>query len=177
MLTSSPFVGTPSAYAAGTRALHVTDGALIFMRQESEAWTGVESGGALVGYVHGDTLTVTHASGPGPRAKRTSNSVSVDGQYTTEFCFDLQVRSGGQLYYLGDWHIHRRGSLDPSSKDIRAACALLQGGATFVPYLAMLIFSGGCNGGAAYVYVADGTWHPLRLVLGGRAGWAGVQGF
>lgn len=79
-----------------------------------------EVGGALVGFQHKDSLTITHASMPGPKAKMKKYSVVIDGEYTTDFCNNINRCSNHSLYYIGDWHTHLSTNLTPSHSDLKA---------------------------------------------------------
>ncbi|KAF0994006.1 MULTISPECIES: Mov34/MPN/PAD-1 family protein [Bacillaceae] len=83
-----------------------------------------EIGGALVGFQKGDSLTITHASDPGPKAIMQNNWIKIDEQYTTDYCNYLNKVSNNSLYYLGDWHTHLSSNLLPSPTDYKAVQAL-----------------------------------------------------
>lgn len=88
-----------------------------------------EVGGSLVGYQQSDYLIVTHASNAGKNAKMSSNSIKIDGEYTTQYCNRLNKLSNYRLYFLGDWHTHLSNNLNPSSSDLNAMRSLSR----FVP--------------------------------------------
>lgn len=77
-----------------------------------------ETGGILIGYwtSAGDSV-VTHATGPGPRARRTLRAVEIDGDHCQRELDAIYWGSGGALTFLGDWHTHPFGSLHPSQQD------------------------------------------------------------
>lgn len=83
-----------------------------------------EIGGCLVGYQEDDTLIVTHASGAGENAKMGYDYIEIDGEYTTEFCNQLNEKSNHRLYFLGDWHTHLSDNLSPSMRDLNAMKSL-----------------------------------------------------
>lgn len=88
---------------------------------ESRKARGIETGGPLVGHIAKNrTLVVTDATGPGPRAKLESYSVTIDGRYAQRFCDHCRDASGGRVDYVGDWHKHPGFSLRPSSHDVSA---------------------------------------------------------
>jgi len=110
----------------------------------------VETGGALVGYYSEQAIVIIHATGPGPRGRRTATSVIVDGEYTTEFCHNLNQLSDGYLYYVGDWHVHHKGILVPSFLDKKASKILIESKASPIPCIAYLIFSTNMENVRAY---------------------------
>jgi integrative and conjugative element protein (TIGR02256 family) len=79
-----------------------------------------EIGGALVGFQCEKTLIVTHASGAGNKAKMAYDYIEIDGEYTTQFCNQLNNLSDQRLYFLGDWHTHLSDNLKPSIRDQKA---------------------------------------------------------
>jgi Mov34/MPN/PAD-1 family. len=83
-----------------------------------------EIGGVLVGFQKRDSLTIIHASDPGPNAIMQHNWIKIDEQYTTEFCNYLNKLSNNSLYYLGDWHTHLSSNLLPSPTDYKAVQTL-----------------------------------------------------
>ena len=107
------------------RHIFVVRGVLETIRRETETALCRETGGPLVGYVSRDgALVVTDAGGPGPRAKLTPLSVTIDGQSATAFCDNIERNSGGSLYYVGDWHRHVGIALKPSDRDISTMRAM-----------------------------------------------------
>lgn len=52
---------------------------------------------------------------------------------------NISSKSGGRLYYLGDWHIHLENNLYPSATDIKAMEILLKEIVTPWPWLFSLI--------------------------------------
>lgn len=82
---------------------------------------GKETGGPLVGYISTDSaLVVTHAAGPGPKAKLDYASVTIDGQHAQDYCSRINRESKGLFDYVGDWHRHPGWSLRASDDDARA---------------------------------------------------------
>lgn len=80
----------------------------------------VETGGPLAGYISDGTLVVTHAAGPGPRAKLRPTSVTIDGVHAQGFCDAVYHDSQGAFDFVGDWHRHLGWSLRPSEEDVKA---------------------------------------------------------
>jgi integrative and conjugative element protein (TIGR02256 family) len=103
------------------RHVFIVQSVLTTIRKEVRRARFTETGGPLVGYVSEDqALVVTHASGPGPRAKLGPFSVLVDGRHAQRFCDRMSQRTEGRIDYVGDWHRHLGWSLKASSDDLRA---------------------------------------------------------
>lgn len=124
---------------AGFEFLYLTEQALKQIRQEMKDYEGIETGGPLVGYIEGDKIVVTNAAGPGPNGIRKRNSVLIDGKYATDFCYGFQKKSDGQLYYVGDWHVHPINYLYLSKKDLRAGVIMLNDNVCVVQYFLSVI--------------------------------------
>ena len=93
---------------------------LDFIEQESAKASRTETGGVLAG--HGDLIKgevhITHASKPGPKARRTMFSFSRDTNYCQQFLDKIASQSHGQIDYLGEWHKHHEHLPRPSWRDI-----------------------------------------------------------
>jgi integrative and conjugative element protein (TIGR02256 family) len=77
-----------------------------------------ETGGPMVGYLTPDsTLVVTDVAGPGPKSIRKAYSVTIDGEFSQQFCDETYIATGGKSDYIGDWHCHPSLSLQPSMDD------------------------------------------------------------
>jgi len=149
----------------------VTVRALDFVRMEIRSCVGVETGGALVGYVDGTCAVVTHASDPGPAGVRRPTSITIDGWHTTQFCWQLQEASGGRLYYLGDWHVHQGGCLACSRADVRAALRQLKANATPLPVFISVIFDRHGLTARAFRIGYKGNVTEIPITLGGLPSW------
>jgi integrative and conjugative element protein (TIGR02256 family) len=93
---------------------------LDFIEAEAAKATRTETGGVLAGYgelMKGD-VHITHASGPGPKARKTMFSFSRDIVYCQRFLDRIAIESDGQIDYLGEWHKHHEDEPGPSGKDI-----------------------------------------------------------
>jgi integrative and conjugative element protein (TIGR02256 family) len=166
-----PFHQTPVAIDAIPSRVHVSTDAFQFIQREIQQWHGVETGGVLVGYLEGEQFVITHASDPGPRGRRRRRSVQIDGAFATEFCHDLESRSGGSVYYLGDWHVHPVGSLSLSPRDRHAAKALVEAAVSPVPQILSVIFAGDGRNAKAHLCLPDGSEAELAIMLGGALSW------
>lgn len=104
------------------RHVFIVRGVTDTIRQEvRQAPFGKETGGPLVGYISTDgALVVTHAAGPGPKAKLNHWSVTIDGRHAQDFCSRINRESRGRYDYVGDWHRHPGWSLHTSDDDVRA---------------------------------------------------------
>lgn len=83
-----------------------------------------EVGGWLLGYWTGDDrhLVVTHATPPGPKGSIGGVRVSARGHRAR---FDeAWTVSSGDVTFLGDWHTHPGGPVEPSDTDRRALSKL-----------------------------------------------------
>lgn len=113
----------------------------------------IETGGVLAGFINetGD-IVVTNASGPGPKAEKSSTYFKKDIVYCQQFLDDLFINSNKQIVYIGEWHSHPNEKNQPSGTDIKS----LEDVAVQKEYLtdmpAMIIFS---NNGTPSV-----TVHP-----------------
>lgn len=83
-----------------------------------------ETGGTLVGPDHQEGgLLITHATGPGPRARRGPTSFSFDREWSQRR-LDRWNRSM-RVDWIGDWHLHPAGLHQPSSTDYESALRLI----------------------------------------------------
>ena len=85
-----------------------------------------ETGGPLVGYAIGDTLTVTAAGGPGPRAQLSALYVKIDGAAAAGFCAAEYKKTRGASDYIGDWHCHLSCVIRPSDLDLGAMAEMAE---------------------------------------------------
>jgi len=112
------------------------------IRAEVEYSRKTETGGALTGYLAaGNTLIITHACGPGPRAELKSASVLVDGQHAQAFCSRIFTESSGRFDYVGDWHRHPGWApLKASEQDLAAMLMIAQANCCSVPFPVSAIY-------------------------------------
>jgi integrative and conjugative element protein (TIGR02256 family) len=129
------------------------------IRAEVKSAGKVETGGAMVGYEgHDNSLVVTHASGPGPRAKLSRMSVLIDGNHAHAFCSRIFRESNGRLDYVGDWHRHVGWSLASSEQDLEAMLTIAEAKCCSAKYPVSLIYRLRPQGVKAYAL------HDLKLV-------------
>lgn len=62
---------------------------------------------------------ITHASGPGPKATHGMWTFERDPVSGQSFIDEIFEQSGGAFTYLGEWHTHPWGRLEPSIRDLR----------------------------------------------------------
>ena len=78
-----------------------------------------ESGGILLGTVHGPHIEVAHATPPFPTDRRTRCSFERGSKGHTEVADRLWGESRGIVRYLGEWHTHPEDYPSPSGIDLR----------------------------------------------------------
>lgn len=96
----------------------VMTAALLDVCHEAEDKFPLETGGVLLG--RWDTphqLTVTHAIGPGARARHEASLFEPDYDHHEQEISRIYNESKGATTYLGDWHTHPDGSPRLSRKD------------------------------------------------------------
>jgi integrative and conjugative element protein (TIGR02256 family) len=143
------------------RHVFLVGGVIHTIRDETRDNGWLETGGALAGYVSADNaLVVTHASGPGPSARKRPWSITVDGTYTTRFCNRVYATSEGRFDYVGDWHLHLGWSPAHSAGDVAAMYTVAASGACAAPYPISLIYSLRRDALIVYAY-ADGALAPV----------------
>lgn len=81
----------------------------------------VETGGILLGRrIDADTLLLTRASPPGPRATHRRFSFLRDTAFLQRYLDATHARSEGKDDYLGEWHVHPALDAPPSRTDRRS---------------------------------------------------------
>lgn len=109
--------------AAGGPGVLIHRDVLAFVERESAGSPRTETGGVLAGRgsLEGGEVHVTHASGPGPRARRTRYSFARDTPFCQRFLDDVAIRTGGSVDYVGEWHKHHEPVPRPSWRDLQTA--------------------------------------------------------
>lgn len=77
-----------------------------------------ESGGILLGTVHGPHLELVHATPPFSTDRRTRYSFDRDSPGHTEIANKLWYESNGIVRYVGEWHTHPEIIPLPSNIDL-----------------------------------------------------------
>lgn len=94
------------------------DGVRSALALQVRAKPDVETGGILIGRLHGPrTLYVTAASPPGPRARHGRFQFSRDTSYAQAWLDNRVRHSGGDQDYVGEWHVHPKLDAPPSLID------------------------------------------------------------
>lgn len=140
--------------------------AVAVIRREMSKVLLTETGGPLVGYIDGQKLVVTDASGPGPRSALRPCSVLIDGVHAQRFCDAALKASSGIIDYVGDWHCHLGWSLEPSDRDLEAMAMMAQWKYSPTRTPVSLIWSRWTSRCAAYVFEASQKLRPVRTQNG-----------
>lgn len=129
-----------------------------------------ETGGILLGHQLDDqTVRVTRASPPGPRAVHRRTRFSRDTRFLQRYLDDVHERSDGAEDYVGEWHVHPGLDAPPSGTDCRSLfrIARRRNYATDNPIL--IIVEDGADGRRlrAYGFIIKPTkwWGELELVV------------
>lgn len=110
----------------GRPRLRVAEGACELIHSIAAARTdGLETGGALFGFDDGPTgdLLVTEATGPGPAAVHEPTRFERDLDYTHRQALEIYERTRAE--WVGEWHTHPSGGLEPSPVDLATYLAHL----------------------------------------------------
>lgn len=97
-----------------------------FISNEIFLYPEVETGGAFMGNIKEGTIYVTKVIDGGPNASRSPVDFKCDLHYT-----DLQIdmhcaNTGGEEYYVGEWHTHPQVNPYPSPVDINSFLNIAQ---------------------------------------------------
>jgi integrative and conjugative element protein (TIGR02256 family) len=100
--------------------------AVAFVERESTGSPLTETGGVLAGRgsLESGEVHVTHASGPGPRARRTRYSFARDTPFCQRFLDEVATNTEGLVDYVGEWHKHQESVPRPSWRDVRTAAEI-----------------------------------------------------
>jgi integrative and conjugative element protein (TIGR02256 family) len=150
----------------------IEESVLEFLEAESLASPRTETGGVVAGRGSLDdgAVVLTHASGPGPRARRTRYSFARDKEYCQTFLDRVAVESGGEVDYLGEWHKHHEAEPRPSGQDIRTAADIAADLGYHVRLCLLLIMGASNSRSSLRVFVV----YPNGMVL--KAGWVVYAG-
>src|SRR5579884_1542363 len=84
--------------------IFITESALVQISSECAKLSSVETGGILLGYHYDDSITITHATGPGPRAIHAPTDLELDLNFiSTEL---KRYEKSLPVGYEGNWHSH-----------------------------------------------------------------------
>lgn len=120
--------------------------ALAFIERASTDSPRTETGGILAGRgsLNEGEVHITHASGPGPRARRTRSLFARDTAYCQRYLDQVAKSSAGVVDYLGEWHKHHQLLPQPSWRDLGTAAAIARSGDYHVS-LCLLLIIGASN--------------------------------
>ncbi len=92
-----------------------------FIKSEAAKSEGRETGGVLIGYMrNAREYIVEEATGPGPKALRTSARFEKDVDYCQNQLIAAFEKHGEKGLYLGEWHYHPSGTNQPSGLDVKS---------------------------------------------------------
>lgn len=133
-----------------------------------------ETGGILIGHqIDDQTVRVTRASPPGPRAFHRRTRFSRDTRFLQRYLDDVHERSDGTEDYVGEWHVHPAVDAPPSHTDCRSLfrIARRRNYATDNPIL--IIVENGADGRRprAYGFIVKPTkwWGELEFAKANHA--------
>src|SRR5438067_13197505 len=108
----------------GRRKVFISRSAFNTICEESARFSDLETGGILVGYHVGDSIVITAATGPGPRAKHRHDGLDLDLSHITGELNRSQQTP--PLGYEGNWHSHPNPNIMwPSPTDQRLQRGIL----------------------------------------------------
>ena len=128
---------------------------------EVDATFPLETGGVLMGYVHGGDCIVTAIVGPGPNAVHHECTFTPDYEYQEMEVANIYVSSGRRWTYLGDWHSHPRQRMPSlSPKDIRTLKCIARYKGARIAQPIMLLLAGEPDDWSLNVW----QWKPSKLM-------------
>lgn len=116
-----PHPGCPYCNNKEKKTLIIPQHVLTFMQSEVSHNPSIETGGVLAGYTDNNgNVIVTHASGPGPNAVRSTIRFEKDIDHCQRFLDELFISSSRKNVYVGEWHSHPSRDNRPSGLDIKS---------------------------------------------------------
>lgn len=108
-------------------SVRISASAITATRAHLDTRSHRESGGLLVGYVNmkRKIVYISHALEPSRDSRGTREGFVRGVEGYPDMIKDIEVRTGGILGYVGEWHTHPEGSTKPSPID-RGALAQIQ---------------------------------------------------
>ncbi|WP_431235916.1 Mov34/MPN/PAD-1 family protein [Mycolicibacterium psychrotolerans] len=98
---------------------HIAPTALrVIVREALRSCDGLETGGILLGPDMADTIFISRAGDPGPRAHRTERSFQRDLAHAQSLADAAWEEDGHQ--WIGEWHTHPSGEMTPSALDLHS---------------------------------------------------------
>lgn len=112
------------------------------IQRESCAYGCLETGGVLMGYVNEteSKLVVTHATGPGQRAKHGRYTFAKDVRYCQKEVDNCCEENNGLRDYVGEWHRHPGRSTNLSPTDRASLTGIASSSNYHITQPIMLIF-------------------------------------
>jgi integrative and conjugative element protein (TIGR02256 family) len=104
----------------------IHEDALAFIEGESASSPHTETGGVIAGRgsLEMGEIHVTHASQPGPQARRTRLFFERDNVFCQQYLDEVARLTGGSVDYVGEWHKHQERVPHPSWRDTRTAAEI-----------------------------------------------------
>lgn len=100
--------------------IYISQSVVSVWEAEIRRWYQPETGGMLLGFeTVSEQLVVTQATRPGPLARRRWRCFHPDDAWDIATLADIYEASGRVIRYLGEWHSHSFGNLQPSREDAR----------------------------------------------------------
>jgi integrative and conjugative element protein (TIGR02256 family) len=131
--------------------------AMAFVERESAVSPRTETGGVLAGRgsLEAGEVHITHASGPGPRARRTRYSFARDTPFCQRFLDEVAIGTGSHVDYVGEWHKHHEAVPRPSWRDVRTAAEIADNPDYHVRLCLLLIIGESNRRSALRAFVVD----------------------
>ena len=122
--------------------VHLDAAVLSYIQSLAVENTKIETGGVLAGFKDSQgNFFITHASDPGPNAKRTPTGFSKDIAHCQAFLDRLYSESSRKTVYLGEWHSHPVPDNRPSDTDIKSLTDISEQPNYLIDNPAMIILS------------------------------------
>jgi integrative and conjugative element protein (TIGR02256 family) len=115
--SSTPSSSSPPVITLAQRA------STVMMREAAAARDGCETGGILLGQLHGRHARVVHAGTPGPHAVATPARFVRDLTHAQAFATACHAADGS--VWIGEWHTHPHSAPVPSDLDVTTYAQLL----------------------------------------------------
>lgn len=104
--------------------IFITESALAQIASECKKLSSLETGGILIGYHYEDSITITHATGPGPHAIHEPTDLELDLAFISK---ELKKHEKAlPVGYEGNWHSHPgQRHIKPSLVDEALQCDIV----------------------------------------------------
>jgi integrative and conjugative element protein (TIGR02256 family) len=131
--------------------------AIAFVERESVGSPRTETGGVLAGRgsLEAGEVHVTHASEPGPGARRMRYSFARDTLFCQRFLDEVAIQTEGLVDYVGEWHKHHEVVPRPSWRDVRTAAEIADNPDYHVRLCLLLIIGESNRRSALRAFVVD----------------------